>query len=128
MSEEVGERVPLSLEGSWNFLLLGVVIGAVFLPTPWREIAMLAASGVSVWKTPKPIREKNEFTYHPIEEVAILFAGIFATMIPALLILVITSYSIHYTKLYETGSKSGKFSPITGNGPTPPISGGSFPH
>ena len=80
-------RVPLSIEGKINLPLLLVVIGAVFLPTPWREMAMVAAAVVSVWKTPAKVREENEFTWHPIEEVAILFAGIFATMIPALLIL-----------------------------------------
>jgi Na+/H+ antiporter NhaD/arsenite permease-like protein len=80
-------RVPLSIEGKVNLPLLMVVIGAVFLPTPWREMSMAAAAVVSVWKTPAKVRGENEFTWHPIEEVAILFAGIFATMIPALLIL-----------------------------------------
>ena len=80
-------RVPLSIEGMINLPLLMVVIGAVFLPTPWREMAMVAAAVVSAWKTPAKVREENEFTWHPIEEVAVLFAGIFATMIPALLIL-----------------------------------------
>ena len=80
-------RVPLALDGKINLPLLVVVIGAVFLPTPWRELAMAAAAGVSVWKTPAGVREENEFTWYPIGEVAILFAGIFATMIPALLIL-----------------------------------------
>ena len=80
-------RVPLSIEGKINLPLLMVVIGAVFLPTPWREMAMAAAAAVSVWKTPAKVREENEFTWYPIEEVAVLFAGIFATMIPALLIL-----------------------------------------
>jgi Na+/H+ antiporter NhaD/arsenite permease-like protein len=84
---DAGARVPLSVEGKINLPLLMVVIGAVFLPTPWRETAMAAAAGVSVWKTPAWVRKENEFTWHPIEEVAILFAGIFATMIPALLIL-----------------------------------------
>ncbi|MBS1244771.1 MAG: hypothetical protein H6R41_1308 [Deltaproteobacteria bacterium] len=83
----VKTRVPLSLEGKVNLPLLAVVIGAVFLPVPWREMAMAAAAAVSVWKTPAKVREENEFTWYPIEEVAILFAGIFATMIPALLIL-----------------------------------------
>lgn len=78
---------PLSVEGKGNFLLLAVVIGAVFLPTPARETAMAAAAIVSAWKTPARIREENAFTYHPIVEVAVLFAGIFATMMPALLIL-----------------------------------------
>jgi len=86
--ESAGDaRVPLSMEGKINLPLLMAVIGAVFLPTPWREMAMAAAAVVSVWKTPAKVREENEFTWHPIEEVAILFAGIFATMIPALLIL-----------------------------------------
>src|SRR5512140_205483 len=80
-------RVPLSIEGKINLPLLTVVIVAVFLPTPWREVAMVAAAVVSAWKTPAKVREENEFTWYPIEEVAILFAGIFATMIPALLIL-----------------------------------------
>jgi Na+/H+ antiporter NhaD/arsenite permease-like protein len=80
-------RVPLSIEGKINLPLLVVVIGAVFLPTPWREMTMAAAAAVSAWKTPAKVREENEFTWYPIEEVAILFAGIFATMIPVLLIL-----------------------------------------
>ena len=80
-------RIPLSLEGKINLPLLMVVIGAAFLPTPWREMAMVAAAAVSAWKTPVKVREENEFTWYPIQEVAVLFAGIFATMIPALLIL-----------------------------------------
>jgi hypothetical protein len=37
--------------------------------------------------TPVVLREENGFTYHPIIEVAVLFIGIFVTMIPALKIL-----------------------------------------
>jgi len=86
--EATGEaRVPLSIDGKINLPLLMVVIGAVFLPSPWREMAMVAAAAVSVWKTPAVVREENEFTWYPIEEVAVLFAGIFATIIPAVLIL-----------------------------------------
>jgi Na+/H+ antiporter NhaD/arsenite permease-like protein len=81
----VAGRARVSVEGKINLPLLGAVIAAVFLPTPWRETVMVAAAGVSVWLTPAGVREENEFTYHPIEEVAILFAGIFATMLPAML-------------------------------------------
>ena len=118
LDEGVGERVPLSLEGAWNFLLLLVVIGAVFLPTPWREVAMVAASGVSVWKTPKPIREQNEFTWHPIEEVAILFAGIFATMIPALLILKARGGELGVTQPWHFFWVTGSLSSFLDNAPT----------
>jgi len=118
IEEAVGERVPLSMEGTWNFLLLGVVLGAVFLPTPWREIVMAAASAVSVWKTPKAIREKNEFTYHPIEEVAILFAGIFATMIPALLILKARGGELGVTQPWHFFWVTGSLSSFLDNAPT----------
>jgi Na+/H+ antiporter NhaD/arsenite permease-like protein len=78
---------PLSIKGKLNFLwLLGVVV-AVFLPTPYQETIMVLMWYLSYRFTPKEIRVKNRFTFYPINEVAVLFAGIFATMIPALLIL-----------------------------------------
>jgi Na+/H+ antiporter NhaD/arsenite permease-like protein len=45
---------------------------------------MLAGSW---WTTPAEIRKRNEYSWEPIKEVAILFAGIFATIIPALAML-----------------------------------------
>jgi Na+/H+ antiporter NhaD/arsenite permease-like protein len=47
-------------------------------------VGLLLASWVT---TGRPIREQNEFTWEPIREVAILFGGIFATIIPALAML-----------------------------------------
>lgn len=72
----------LQIRGIRNILLLLVVITALFLPHGVREIAMVLAIGVSIRVTPRAIRERNDFTYHPIIEVAVLFAGIFVTMIP----------------------------------------------
>jgi Na+/H+ antiporter NhaD/arsenite permease-like protein len=115
---EGGGREPLSLEGSWNFLLLGVVIGAVFLPTPWREGAMAAATGVSAWKTPEQIRKGNQFSYHPIKEVAILFAGIFATMIPALLILSARGGELGVVRPWHFFWAAGILSSFLDNAPT----------
>jgi Na+/H+ antiporter NhaD/arsenite permease-like protein len=45
---------------------------------------MGAAAVASYVTTRKPIHAANEFDFHPLIEVAILFAGIFVTMIPAL--------------------------------------------
>jgi Na+/H+ antiporter NhaD/arsenite permease-like protein len=45
---------------------------------------MLAASWLA---TPRAVREANEFSLGPIQEVAILFAGIFVTIIPAMAML-----------------------------------------
>lgn len=86
---EVTGRIPhrLRLEGSINFLFLAGILGSVFLPTPWREVAMLAMAALSWGVTPKQLRKENNFTFGPIVEVALLFAGIFVTMSPALILL-----------------------------------------
>ena len=73
-------------EGLWNIGYLLVILGAVFLNRPpfVREALMLGAAAASWFTTRKQVHEANQFTFHPIQEVAILFIGIFATMMPAL--------------------------------------------
>jgi len=73
-------------EGLWNVAFLAVILGAVFINYPafLREILMVAAAAGSYFTTKKHVHEANHFNFHPIQEVAILFAGIFATMMPAL--------------------------------------------
>lgn len=72
--------------GLRNLALLAVVLGAVFVEKPvgLRELLMVAAAVASFFVTPRPIHEANDFNFQPIREVAWLFAGIFATMAPAL--------------------------------------------
>jgi Na+/H+ antiporter NhaD/arsenite permease-like protein len=73
-------------EGLANLFFLGVILIAVFLQHPpfLREGLMIAASFFSHFTTSRTVHEANHFNFHPIREVAILFVGIFATMIPAL--------------------------------------------
>ena len=76
---------PLRVRGALNAVGLGVVVLAVaFLHAPWRELAIVTVAALSMWLTPAAIRRANAFTSYPIVEVAVLFAGIFLTMIPAL--------------------------------------------
>ena len=49
-----------------------------------QDVLMLAAVAGSLGLTRKEIRRRNEFTFGPIKEVAMLFLGIFSTMVPAL--------------------------------------------
>ena len=74
------------LEGLRNLLFLLVILSAVFINHPVfvREALMVAAAAGSYFTTGKAIHEANHFNFHPIREVAVLFAGIFATMMPAL--------------------------------------------
>jgi Na+/H+ antiporter NhaD/arsenite permease-like protein len=72
------------VEGLHNIVFLLIIVGAVFLHEPFREIVMAAAATASYFTTKREVHERNEFNFVPIMEVAILFAGIFATMVPAL--------------------------------------------
>ena len=73
-----------TIDGLPNLFFLAVILGAVFAPSPGREILMAAAAVGSWFTTKKSVHAANGFNFHPIQEVAVLFAGIFATMIPAL--------------------------------------------
>jgi Na+/H+ antiporter NhaD/arsenite permease-like protein len=99
-----GER--LRLEGAHNLLFLLGIMGAVLfsgsvdlaeiplyghvhvqLQNLIRDVALIAIGLASLATTSKPLREKNGFSWGPIQEVAYLFAGIFMTIVPALKIL-----------------------------------------
>jgi len=73
-------------EGLSNLFFLAMILGAVFIDHPpfLRETVMLAAAVGSYFTTRESVHKANHFNFHPIQEVAILFAGIFATMMPAL--------------------------------------------
>jgi Na+/H+ antiporter NhaD/arsenite permease-like protein len=72
--------------GWWNVVFLAVIVAAVFVSRPWflREGLMLAAAAGSFLTTGENVHEANQFHFEPMLEVAVLFFGIFATMMPAL--------------------------------------------
>jgi Na+/H+ antiporter NhaD/arsenite permease-like protein len=101
-------RMPrqVHLEGSHNLFLLAGIIGAVLLSGRWQPGVWATLFHVSVplqsvlrdailvslawlsWKTTSlQVRIENAFTWDPIQQVAMLFAGIFITIIPVLAIL-----------------------------------------
>jgi Na+/H+ antiporter NhaD/arsenite permease-like protein len=75
-----------AFSGLRNLVFLAVVLMAVFLRYPpfLSEGIMIAAAVGSYFATPKNVHRENDFNFHPIIEVAWLFVGIFATMVPAL--------------------------------------------
>ncbi|MCX5801877.1 MAG: sodium:proton antiporter [Candidatus Eisenbacteria bacterium] len=95
----------IRLEGAHNFLFLAGIIVAVLLSGTWRaasftflgvhlqiqdevrDVLILAMGALSLFTTSKQVRDDNHFTWFPIKEVAYLFAGIFMTIIPLLMIL-----------------------------------------
>jgi len=107
-------------DGLHNVFFLAVILGAVFVDKPrlLREALMIAAAAASWFTTRKQVHESNHFNFHPIQEVAILFAGIFATMMPALEWLKANTASMESTSpaLFYWGS--GVLSSVLDNAPT----------
>jgi Na+/H+ antiporter NhaD/arsenite permease-like protein len=134
---------PIQLHGKRNIpLLLGVVVAVAALPSvhlpaahwwgyvPWREIVMLLLAGLSLKLTPikgaaepdRPggvdPRKSNQFTFYAIIEVAVLFAGIFASMIPALMILEARGGELPVTQPWHYFFATGALSSFLDNAPT----------
>jgi Na+/H+ antiporter NhaD/arsenite permease-like protein len=97
--EEVQRHEPLSISGGLNFVFLLGIVAVIYASgagyfhggEPWpfgvQEGAMLALAAGAWFTTDVGNRTANRFSWAPIVEVAVLFAGIFVTMAPALLIL-----------------------------------------
>ena len=96
----------LGLDGAINFLPLAAVVALVLMSGTWKpgivfnvfgtpvELQQLVRDGLlvvvtllSLAITPKSVREANQFSWAPMQEVAKLFVGIFLTMIPVLAML-----------------------------------------
>jgi Na+/H+ antiporter NhaD/arsenite permease-like protein len=79
------EREPLRVRGGLNAVgLAAVVLAVALLRGPWREVVIVGVAVASWRLTSAAIRRANGVTAAPMIEVAVLFAGIFLTMIPAL--------------------------------------------
>ncbi len=88
----------IEFKGAKNVVYLAIIILSVFIdpavfswvpslePLPFgiREIIMFAVMYLSYKHADNEILKANEFEFEPIREVAYLFIGIFATMVPAL--------------------------------------------
>ena len=99
------DKVPLRLEGAHNFIfILGIVMAVLMsgvaklgtielfgvarsVQDYFRDLLLLIMGLLSMVTTRVETRERNDFTWFPIVEVAYLFIGIFITMVPCLLIL-----------------------------------------
>lgn len=74
------------VDGLFNLIWLALILRASFISSPLfvREGLMILAAFMSWLLTRPHVHESNQFSWMPLREVVILFAGIFATMMPAL--------------------------------------------
>lgn len=94
------------LEGAINFVPLALVVALVLMSGTWkpgiafdvfgtevplqqlvRDAGLLAVTFLSLAITPRQVRQDNQFSWAPMQEVAKLFIGIFVTMVPVLAML-----------------------------------------
>jgi Na+/H+ antiporter NhaD/arsenite permease-like protein len=110
---------PILLHGKRNlFLLGGVILAVIFIATPWREFVMIAL-GLASWRFTAPkYRQMNRFSWHAITEVAILFIGIFVTMIPALQLLQSRGSTLGISHPWQFFWSTGILSSFLDNAPT----------
>ena len=87
-------------------------------PALIEVVIILAAAFLSFKTTSVEIRRKNHFTWGAIQEVAVLFVGIFITMQPALMILKANGASVGLNKPFEMFWATGCLSSFLDNTPT----------
>jgi Na+/H+ antiporter NhaD/arsenite permease-like protein len=115
---ELHEEAGVS--GFHNIFFLAVILLSVFIQEPLflRELLMLIAAVGSYITTKKEIHNKNDFNFHPIQEVAVLFLGIFVTMVPALDWLEMNAAHIGISSPGQFYWGTGILSSILDNAPT----------
>lgn len=123
----------IEFKGWRNIGFLAIIIGSVFLdpnifdwvpvlpfvPFGIRELLMFAVMFFSFKFANNEIHKVNEFNFEPIKEVAILFIGIFLTMVPALQH--ISNFARVNSELFTTSTIywiSGSLSSVLDNAPT----------
>jgi Na+/H+ antiporter NhaD/arsenite permease-like protein len=116
--KDLSQVQKVKLQGKAHIGLLVGVVASVFLPSPYREIAMLVIALASLAMGPKDARRRNEFSYGPIVEVAVLFAGIFVTMVPALELLNVHGATLGLRQAWQYFLTTGVLSSVLDNAPT----------
>jgi len=116
---------PVGLHGKPNILfLMAIVCSVAFaVPSPYREGIMWLMVLCSLTYSKKSeegrqARKNNHFSFSPIIEVTIIFAGIFATMMPALALLANRGSELGIVSPVQYYWYTGLFSSWLDNAPT----------
>ena len=135
LSADTREVEPIRITGNINFLfLIGVILSVAFINPSYipemgnpsgpmwikflREIVLLLLISLSLYSTQKKVREQNKFSWRPIIEVAVVFLGIFITMVPTMLYLANNASSFGVTESWQFYYAAGSLSSFLDNAPT----------
>jgi Na+/H+ antiporter NhaD/arsenite permease-like protein len=124
LAEDVQSHRKLHFQGKHNFIYLLGVMGAAIAsgqfgwPRGIQESLMILMALLSWFTTSRVVHQLNHFHFHPILEVAAVFAGIFVTMIPALAILEHSGPSLNLQEPWQYFWMAGILSSFLDNAPT----------
>ncbi|HET9933398.1 MAG TPA: sodium:proton antiporter [Polyangiaceae bacterium] len=112
------ERRPLEVRGLLNIAFLLAIVAAAFLPAGLREASMLGIAVLSYKLTPPSVHEQNQFSFGPILEIALLFAGLFLCLIPIEAALAENASALPLSRAWHLFWSAGAFSAVLDNAPT----------
>ncbi len=133
VSDRTQAQERLRVEGKINFLLLLGVLAVAFFIGRFSEkigleseharkgaqaVGMGLLGALSLLMVRDETRIANRFSFQPIAEVAVLFAGIFAAMLPALAILEARGDQLGLRQPWQFFWATGSLSSFLDNAPT----------
>ena len=136
LSADAREQQPIKIQGKTNLVyLVGVILSVAFIHSGtipqmadassplWirymREINLVLLMMMSLYTTKRYVRYKlNKYSWAPINEVAVLFFGIFVTMTPALAFLNENATSLGLNHSWQFYYATGALSSFLDNTPT----------
>ena len=88
-------RLKFQFHGKRQLAILGAIVASVLLDAvlkekfmlhsfPFGAVIQVVLATFAYWTARPDVLQRNEFSFAPVREVALLFVGIFLTMIPAL--------------------------------------------
>jgi len=101
-----------------TLILLAVLMRGWAIPWGVPEFVMAASAWTSHRTTPPMIRQQNEFSLEPLKEVAWLFVGIFATLIPVIHLLTAYAHDLGHPTNLQYYWMTGSLSAFLDNAPT----------
>lgn len=118
--QEVLIHEPLRIEGAVEMVVLLAVVGTILVAPPAKSAIIIALALIGYFAGSSDRRTRNAFTFGPFVEVAVLFAGLFATMAPVLEMLNGWAHQPHF--VVRTPAQffwtSGALSSVLDNAPT----------
>ncbi|MEP6652043.1 MAG: sodium:proton antiporter [Myxococcales bacterium] len=123
---------PLRIEGALNLLWLVGILAFVFgigsygarlfgdsyLRSVVEVAGMVGLGALSLFTTARHVHERNRYSWAPIIEVAVIFVGVFLTMVPALSYLAERGASLGIVRPVQFFWASGVLSSVLDNAPT----------